>query len=233
MHDNTVTEIKRLTRNYPYDIIDHTCLQEEATQLDIRKAISTSNENSCASVCIRPQWVAYAKKYSYVPITTVIGFPTGKETIDEKVKETQQSVTDGADEIDLVINIDKIKEHDYSYIENEINEVRKVCPSQVLKIIIESALLSTDEIVAATLLTEKCGADYVKTSTGTVGGATVEAVALMRETCPKLRIKASGGIRSIHDINVMVSAGANRIGMSNTGILLETTLQQETGHTSY
>jgi deoxyribose-phosphate aldolase len=230
---DTITQIKKITPNYPYDVIDHTCLNDDATQTDIDNAINVANFNHCASICIKPQWVTYVSKHTLIPITTVVGFPTGEETIEQKVQETLQSVSDGADEIDLVVNINKLKTHDYQYIEKEINEVRKACATKILKVIVESSLLSDAEIVAVTLTVEKCGADFIKTSTGTQGGATTHAVNLMRKTCPNLRIKASGGIRSVHDVNAMVSAGANRIGTSNTGRLLEETVNQNFKNSNY
>ncbi|HHX81190.1 MAG TPA: deoxyribose-phosphate aldolase [Acholeplasmataceae bacterium] len=200
-------------------LIDHTLLKANATLTDIKKLCEEAREHHFKSVCVNPGFVKRAKEFlagSDVLVCTVIGFPLGANTIETKVFETEQAVNEGADEIDMVINISKAKEHDFSYLEKEIRAVVEAANKRTVKVIIETCYLTDEEKVAACKAAAEAGADFVKTSTGFgTGGATVEDVALMRKSVPvKMGVKASGGIRTKEALEAMVAAGANRIGAS-------------------
>ena len=172
------------------------------------------------SVCVNPAYVplaAEALKGSDVKVCTVIGFPLGMNLTRTKVEEAQLCIKQGAEEIDMVINVGMLKSGNDDYVEAEIAELKAVAGEKVLKVIIETCLLTDEEKVRACLLAKNAGADFVKTSTGfSTGGATVHDVKLMRETVgPEMGVKASGGVRTHEDLLAMVEAGANRIGTSN------------------
>ena len=201
-------------------LIDHTLLKQDATPEQILKLCEEAKEHDFMSVCVNPAYVplaAEALKGSDVKVCTVIGFPLGMNLTRTKVEEAQLCIKQGADEIDMVINVGMLKAGNDDYVEAEIAELKAVAGERVLKVIIETCLLTDEEKVRACLLSKNAGADFVKTSTGfSTGGATVHDVKLMRETVgPEMGVKASGGIRTHEDLLAMVEAGANRIGTSN------------------
>lgn len=201
-------------------LIDHTLLAPDATKAQIEKLCEEAREYEFASVCVNPGWIRLSKsllKDSPVKVCTVIGFPLGATMMASKISEAKESLFEGADELDMVINVGRLKDHDDGYVETEIRELKKVCGEHVLKVIIETCLLTEEEKTRACLLAKNAGADFVKTSTGfSKGGATVEDVKLMRETVgPDMGVKASGGVKSKEDLVKMVEAGATRIGTSH------------------
>lgn len=197
---------------------DYTLLDRCATTADIFAVVDDGIKYGVASVCIPPCFVKDASKYASgrVTICTVIGFPNGYNSTQSKVFETFCAVNDGADEIDMVMNVAKLKEKDYDYVVNEIAAVKKACQGKILKVIIEACLLSEEEKITACSLVYKGGADFIKTSTGfSTGGATKADVRLMRAASnPELKIKAAGGIRTIEDAQEFIDFGADRIGTS-------------------
>lgn len=200
-------------------LIDHTLLKPEATKTQIEKLCSEAKEYDFKSVCVNPHYVKYAKellKESDVLVCTVIGFPLGQNTTAIKVAETKDAIQNGADEIDMVINIGALKSKDEDYVLNEIKEIRNACKDKTLKVIFETCLLTDEEKITACKLSKEAGADFVKTSTGfSTHGATVEDVKLMRETVGEdMGVKASGGIRDRETALKMVEAGATRLGVS-------------------
>lgn len=210
----------------PAKLIDHTILKPVASQEDVRRICEEAKEHGFFSVCINPYWVAYAKerlKGTDVKVCTVIGFPLGANTTAVKEYETQDALKNGADEIDMVINLGALKSGDYDTVLKDIAAVRKACEGKILKVIIETSQLTDEEKVKACGLSAEAGADFVKTSTGfTGGGATAADVALMRKTVPAhMQVKASGGIRSRADFDAMVAAGATRIGASSGVKIIE------------
>lgn len=203
--------------------IEHTLLKQDAKKEDFERLFQEANENKFFGVCINPAYVADAvkavKPYG-VSVVTVIGFPLGANTTEVKVFETQKALADGADEIDMVINVSKLKDKDYDYVIKDIKSVKEACQNNNLKVILETDLLTSDEIGTACELCIKAGADFVKTSTGFVKGgvgAKVEDVKLMAETVKLhgLRVKASGGIRDKETAIAMINAGADRLGTSS------------------
>ncbi|MBO8461303.1 MAG: deoxyribose-phosphate aldolase [Firmicutes bacterium] len=206
--------------------IDHTNLKQDASINDIKTLCEEAIKFDFMSVCINPCFVKYAHDVlldSEVKVCTVIGFPLGANTTKTKVYETKQALKDGADEIDMVINVSALKDKKYDYVKNEISKIKKVCKNKILKVILETCLLTDEEIVKACELSLEAKADFVKTSTGfSKGGATVEAVALMRKTVgDKCGVKASGGVKTFEDMQKMIDAGASRIGTSSGVKLLE------------
>lgn len=200
-------------------LIDHTLLKPEATKAQIEKLCGEAAEYDFKSVCVNPYYVKYAKellKGSNVLVCTVIGFPLGQNTTEVKVMETKDAIQNGADEIDMVINIGALKSKDENYVLNEIKEIRNACKGKTLKVIIETCLLTDEEKITVCKLSKEAGADFVKTSTGfSTHGATVEDVKLMRETVGEdIGVKASGGIRDRETALKMVEAGATRLGVS-------------------
>ena len=200
--------------------IDHTNLKQDATREDIKKLCEEAISYDFMSVCVNPDFVKFASDLlldSEVKVCTVIGFPLGASTTRTKVFETKDALKNGADEIDMVINVSALKDKNYNLVKNEIASIKKVCKKHILKVILETCLLSNEEIVAACKLAKEARADFVKTSTGfSKGGATVEAVKLMRETVKdSMGVKASGGIKTHEDLIKMIDAGANRIGTSS------------------
>ena len=197
---------------------DHTLLAPDATWAQIKEIIDDGIRYRCASVCTPPAFVGKAAAYAAgkVKICTVIGFPTGYNTTGVKVTETQEAAKNGADEIDMVINIGALKEKRYEAVLNEIKAVRAACEGKILKVIIETCLLSEEEIIKMCDIVSRSGADYIKTSTGfSKGGATHEDILLMKKHIqPGLKIKAAGGIASIEDARRFLEEGADRLGTS-------------------
>ena len=202
-------------------LVDHTLLKPEATENDIKKLCNEAIEFGFASVCVNPGWVKKAAEFlrgSSVPVCTVIGFPLGATLSDVKAYEARRAIFNGATEVDMVINIGALKSGDDCTVEDDIRAVAQAAHENgvLLKVIIETALLTDDEKVRACLASKNAGADFVKTSTGFAkGGATVEDVALMRRVVgADLGVKASGGVKGIEDARAMFEAGATRIGAS-------------------
>ncbi|MEG3310486.1 deoxyribose-phosphate aldolase [Streptococcus sp. SS-4456] len=200
--------------------IDHTILKPETTKEQVAQILAEAKEYDFASVCVNPTWVAYAAqelKDSDVKVCTVIGFPLGANTPAVKAFETQNAIENGADEIDMVINIGALKSKNYDLVLEDIKAVVEASGDKLVKVIIETCLLTEEEKVKACQLSKEAGADFVKTSTGfSTGGATVEDVALMRKTVgPDMGVKASGGARSYEDAIAFIEAGATRIGASS------------------
>lgn len=202
-------------------LIDHTLLKPEATETDIKKLCNEAIQFGFASVCVNPSWVKKAAEFlsgSNVPVCTVIGFPLGATLPDVKAYEARRAIFNGAREVDMVINIGALKTGDDCTVEADIRAVAEAAHENgiLLKVIIETALLTDDEKIRACLASKNAGADFVKTSTGfSKGGATVEDVSLMRRTVGSaLGVKASGGVKGIEDARAMFEAGATRIGAS-------------------
>lgn len=199
---------------------DHTILKPEATQQDIVKLCSEAKEYHFFAVCVNSSYVKIACDElagTDVKVASVIGFPLGACTTKAKVYETQIAVEDGAEEIDMVINIGALKDRKLDYVLTDIQAVVEACKSKaIVKVIIETCLLTREEMVLACKLSKEAGAHFVKTSTGFLGeGATVENVKLMKDTVgDDLEVKASGGIRTLKAANDMIAAGADRIGAS-------------------
>ncbi|MCF0108458.1 MAG: deoxyribose-phosphate aldolase [Bacilli bacterium] len=200
-------------------LIDHTLLKQDAKPEQIIKLCEEAKEFDFMSVCINPAYVPLAAsclKGSDVKVCTVIGFPLGMNLTKTKVEEAQACIKAGADEIDMVINVGMLKAGEDKFVEEEIRELKAVAGSRILKVIIETCLLTDDEKIRACVAAKNAGADFVKTSTGfSTGGATASDVALMRKTVgPDMGVKASGGVRTHEDLLAMVEAGATRIGTS-------------------
>lgn len=202
-------------------MIDHTLLRADATQAEISKLVDEAKQYQFASVCVNPTWVSYSAEHlagTEVKVCTVIGFPLGATTSEVKVFETKNAIEHGANEVDMVINVGQLKAGNDAFVQQDIETVVKAASGKALvKVIIETCLLTDEEKVRACELSVKAGADYVKTSTGfSTGGATPEDVALMRRTVgQEVGVKASGGVRSLEDVNKMIEAGASRIGASS------------------
>ncbi|MEB2265196.1 deoxyribose-phosphate aldolase [Priestia megaterium] len=203
-------------------IIDHTLLKADATEEQITVLAQEAKEYSFASVCVNPTWVKKAaellKDAPEVKVCTVIGFPLGATTSAVKAFETTNAIENGADEVDMVIHIGALKDKNYDLVQSDIQAVVDAAKGKALvKVIIETALLTDEEKAKVSELAVKAGADFVKTSTGfSTGGATVEDVALMRKTVgPDVGVKASGGVRGLEDAKAMIEAGATRIGASS------------------
>ena len=201
-------------------LIDHTVLKPDTQEEAVIKLCKEALEYNFASVCVNPTFVelcAGLLKGSEVKVCTVIGFPLGANTKEVKGFEASDAVNKGAEEIDMVINIGALKDKKYDYVYEEIKYIKECCKGKLLKVIIETCLLTDEEKVKACELSVKAGADYVKTSTGfSTGGATVNDIALMRKTVgPDLGVKASGGVRTYEDMVNMIEAGATRIGTSS------------------
>lgn len=198
--------------------VDHTLLSQTATWEEIKTICDDAIAYHTASVCIPPAFVKKAKEYTgdAMAICTVIGFPNGYHTMETKIFETKNALENGADEIDMVIHVGALKEKNYDYILKEISELKKICGSKILKVIIETCLLTEEEKIKMCELVTRAGADYIKTSTGfSTGGATFEDIALFAaHVGPNVQIKAAGGISSFDDGEKFVSLGASRLGTS-------------------
>lgn len=207
-------------------MIDHTFLKAEATTKEIDKLIAEAIKYDFKTVCVNSSWVKYCKdklKDTEIGITSVVGFPLGAMITQAKAHETKLAIDHGADEIDMVINVGRFKQGDDEYVLNDIKAVKAACGSKILKVIIETALLTTDEIKRATEIVMKSGAEFIKTSTGfSYRGATLEDVQIMKSVCgDKLLIKAAGGISNMDDLVNMYNAGATRFGTSRSVSIVE------------
>jgi len=209
-------------------LIDHTLLRPEATRVDILQLCREAREYEFASVCVNPYWVPLAAAElaaSQVKVCTVVGFPLGATSTEAKVAETEAALAAGAQEIDMVQNIGALRGGDRQAVQQDIEAVVMVAhrAGAIVKVILETALLDDDQKTAACLLAKAAGADFVKTSTGFgPSGATVHDVELMRRTVgPVMGVKASGGVRTLDDLNKMVAAGATRIGASASVKIVE------------
>lgn len=198
--------------------VDHTLLKQDATWEDIKQILDDAIEYQTASVCIPASYVKRAKEYARgrVAICTVIGFPNGYSTTAVKVFETEDAIKNGADEIDMVININELKNKNYQYLLDEINEIKNACGDKILKVIIETCLLTDEEKVKMCEIVTKSKADYIKTSTGfSTGGATLEDIILFRKNVGEnIKIKAAGGISTLDDAKLFLENGASRLGTS-------------------
>lgn len=222
-----ILELRRLLR-----MIDHTLLKQTATREDIRRLCDEAREYGFYSVCVQPVYVSacceFLKNSPAVKIACVVGFPMGENTTATKVYETKRAIADGADEIDMVACISAIKNGNYSYVKKEIRQVVRAAKGSPVKVIIETSLLTKDEMLRAAVCARDAGAAFVKTSTGYFGdGAKIEDVRLLKETVEgKCSVKASGGIRTAEQFRSMVSAGADRVGTS-AGKEIAETLRKE------
>ena len=205
-------------------VIDHTLLAPEATSADIVALCTEADELLVGAVCVSPNWVSLAHKITGIPVASVVGFPSGSHLSGIKALEAAQAVSDGATEIDMVANLGWIASGEWSNVENEVAAVRQaIGASVVLKVILETGLWSSEQIIAACKHSVSGGADYVKTSTGfhKTGGASLDAVRMMRKTVgADIGVKASGGIRTTADALAMIEAGASRIGASASRTIL-------------
>lgn len=199
-------------------LCDHTLLAQTATWEQIKQILDDGIKYKTASACIPPCFVKRAKDYvkNALKICTVIGFPNGYNTTEVKVFETRQAIMDGADEIDMVINIGALKEQNYEYVLNEIKEIKAACNGKLLKVIIETCLLTDEEKIKMCEIVTQAGADYIKTSTGfSAAGATFDDVKLFSEHIgADVKIKAAGGISSLEDAETFIRLGASRLGTS-------------------
>lgn len=201
--------------------IDHTLLKPESTKADIQKVVDEAKKYDFASVMVNPCWIPFVKPQlagTDVKAACVIGFPLGANTTATKVFEVKDAIANGADEVDMVINIGALKDGDDAYVTDEIRQLKEAAGDHVLKVIIETCLLTDEEKVRACKDAVAAGADFVKTSTGfSTGGATVADVKLMKEAVngSSVKVKASGGVRTKEDMMAMIDAGAERIGTSH------------------
>lgn len=199
-------------------ICDHTLLRPEATWDEIRGLLDEAVEFETASVCIPLCYVKRAAEYlkGRIKVCTVIGFPHGNVTTAAKVFEAEEALKDGADEVDMVINIGMLKAGEYDHVKNEIAAVKQTCGEKILKVIIEACLLSDDEKIRMCEMITEAGADYIKTSTGfSTGGATFEDIALFKKHIgPAVKMKAAGGISTLDDAKRFIELGVSRIGTS-------------------
>lgn len=197
---------------------DHTLLSQTATMAQIKALCDDGIKYGTASVCIPSCYVKEAKKYvgDRLKICTVIGFPNGYSTPASKCFEASNAVENGADEVDMVINVGKVKEGDYDYVLKEIKAVKAACKGRILKVIIETCLLTTEEKIKMCKVVSESGADYIKTSTGfSTAGATFDDIKLFAENVsPRVKIKAAGGISSLEDAEKFIQLGASRLGTS-------------------
>ncbi len=213
-------------------ICDHTLLRQDCTCEEIKALCDQAIKYGCASVCIPPSHVAGATRYvgSNMKICTVIGFPNGYMTTATKAFEAREAIRNGADEIDMVINLSMVKDGCWDKVEEDISEVRKATAGKILKVIIECCLLTEAEKIRLCGIVAACGADYIKTSTGfSKGGATREDVALLRKYSPEsVKVKAAGGIASLEDAEEFIKLGADRLGTSRI-VKLAMQLENEAG----
>ncbi|AIF41258.1 deoxyribose-phosphate aldolase [Dermacoccus nishinomiyaensis] len=208
-------------RAHVASIVDHTLLKPEATRADVDALAREAEALGAYSICVSPSMLPVETS---VKVATVCGFPSGKHTSAVKAAEAAESVARGADEVDMVIDVGAAKDGRFDDVEADVRAVREATEGRVLKVIIESAALSDDEIVAVCRAAVAAGADFVKTSTGfhPAGGASEHAVRLMRQTVgPDIGVKASGGIRDAAAAHAMIAAGASRLGLSGTRVVLD------------
>lgn len=208
-----------------WQAVDHTLLTQTATWEEIRKVLDEGMENNAASACIPASYVQQAAEYveGKLPICTVIGFPNGYSTTAVKVFEAKDAVANGADEIDMVINIGWLKDKKYQELEEEIRQIHQASDGKVLKVIIEACLLTNEEKVEICRIVTNAGAEYIKTSTGfSVSGATFEDVELMKgHIGENVKVKAAGGISSLEDAEKFMQLGADRLGTSRMVKIME------------
>lgn len=199
-------------------MIDHTYLKAFGTKEELTTLFAEAKEFDFKSVCVNPFWVSKANEAlqgTDVLVCTVIGFPLGANTKETKVFETLNAIQNGADEIDMVLNVGMVKEGNYEYIYQEVKAMKEACKDLTLKVILETCYLTKDEIKLASEACMRANADFVKTSTGFgTGGALIEDVKIMKEVAKDKQVKASGGVRNLNDVKNMVEAGATRIGTS-------------------
>lgn len=221
-----------MDRKFIFEKVDHTLLAQGATWEDIKAICDDAIAYSTASVCIPPSYVRKVKEYvqDRMKVCTVIGFPNGYNTTAVKVFETKDAIQNGADEIDMVINIGHLKDKKYDLILDEIKQIKEACGNQILKVIIETCLLTEDEKIKMCEIVTKAGADFIKTSTGfSSGGATFEDVALFsKHIGDGVQIKAAGGISSFDDAEKFIELGASRLGTSRIVKLAKN--QQSSGY---
>jgi deoxyribose-phosphate aldolase len=222
-----------MTQNYAA-MIDHTLLKAEATKEQVLQICKEAKQYGFASVCVNPTWVKFSAEQlagTDVKVCTVIGFPLGANTSAVKAYETKDAIANGAGEIDMVINIGALKDANYDLVREDIKAVVDAANGTLVKVIIESCLLTEEEKIKACELAVEAGADFVKTSTGfSTGGATAEDIALMRKTVgPDIGVKASGGVRSLEDMKLMVQNGATRIGASS-GVAIMNGLKSDSNY---
>ncbi len=215
--------------------IDHTQLKPDTSEQQIEHICEEARQHHFASVCINPTWVPLCHKLlrgSGVKVCTVIGFPLGATLPQVKALETKLVIDQGADEVDMVINVGALKSGDLAMVEHDIRSVVRAASRKVVKVILETCLLSEEEKVTACVIAKKAGADFVKTSTGfSHGGATVADVALMREAVGReMGVKASGGVRSYEEACKMVEAGATRIGASASVAIVGNGVPEKSGY---
>lgn len=204
--------------------VDHTCLRQDARWEDIAKICREAVEYETASVCIPPCYVKLAKAaFPTLRVCTVIGFPLGYSTTSIKLYETAKAVSDGADEIDMVINVGYLKNEEDAVVLKQIKAVRKAAENKILKVIVETCLLTDEEKVRVCKLVTEGGADYIKTSTGySKAGAKLEDIALLKANIGEnVKIKAAGGIRTREQMEAFLEAGCDRIGTSSTAVLFD------------
>lgn len=204
--------------------IDHTLLKADARKDEVKKIVEETLEYNFKSICVNSSYVSMIRNMDKdIRITSVVGFPLGAVAIEAKAFEAQIAIEDGADEIDMVINVGRLKDKDYSYVKKDIEYMRKKTLGKTLKVIIETCLLTDEEKIKACELSKEAGADFVKTSTGfSTGGAKKEDVALMRKTVgEEMGVKASGGIHTYDQALEMINAGASRLGCSASIAIVE------------
>lgn len=211
---------------------DHTLLKQESTWAQIKEVCDDGKKYNCASICIPAAYVKACAEYvgNSLKICTVIGFPNGYSTTAVKVFETEDAIRNGADEIDMVINLSMVKDGCWVDVANDIRAVREATRGKILKVIIECCLLTEEEKVHLCKIVSDCGADFIKTSTGfSKGGATREDVKLMRDNCPDtVKVKAAGGIASLQDAEDFIALGAERLGTSRV-VKLAMELENQAG----
>lgn len=207
-----------MTREEIFKTVDHTLLAQTATWEEIKEICDDAMTYQTASVCIPPSYVKRAKEYmgDRMAVCTVIGFPNGYQTTEVKEFEIQDALKNGADEIDIVINLGDTKDGKYDTIKNEIRRLKAACGDKILKVIIETCLLTEEEKIRLCEVVTRAGADYIKTSTGfSTAGATFEDIALFKANVgPQVKIKAAGGISSFEDAQKFIELGADRLGTS-------------------
>ncbi|WP_425446948.1 deoxyribose-phosphate aldolase [Dethiothermospora halolimnae] len=217
-------------------MIDHTILKPDTTREKVKKVCEEAREHKFASVCVNPYYVSYVKELldgTDVKVTSVIGFPLGSSIKEVKAFESEKAIEDGADELDMVINIGALKDKEDDVVREDIKAVVDAAKGKaIVKVIVETCLLTEEEKIRACKISKEAGADFVKTSTGfSTGGATVEDVKLMRETVgEKMGVKASGGVRDINKAKEMIEAGATRIGASSSVAIAEGKESDEGGY---
>ncbi len=211
------------------DYIDHTFLKPEGYKKEVKKLVEEALENEFYGICVNPAYVKYARDLisnGKVKIVTVVGFPLGSNASKVKAYETKIALEDGADEIDMVINYGALIAGDYDYVKEDIMAVRNAC-DKTLKVILETCMLSDDQIIKACEICDSANVDFVKTSTGfSTAGSNVHVVEIMKNNFSK-EVKASGGVRSIEDSNKMIEAGATRLGTSSGVKIINSEISEE------